>query len=138
MDLVKTGFISECAGARQLLLRIIPGEQHILPGQIEAGPSSISQPGKLFRQGKCGFTIEAFTHVAPGRCVLSSMNGEHDVVDPGIDHILHCIAIPLAAALLLAIHFWRVRKDGGISGRRWAASSAGGEAITPSSKIVRL
>ena len=31
-------------------------------------------------------------------------------------YILHCIAIPLAAALLIAIHFWRVRKDGGISG----------------------
>ena len=31
-------------------------------------------------------------------------------------YILHCVAIPLAAALLMAIHFWRVRKDGGISG----------------------
>ncbi len=31
-------------------------------------------------------------------------------------YILHCIAIPLAASLLIAIHFWRVRKDGGISG----------------------
>jgi quinol-cytochrome oxidoreductase complex cytochrome b subunit len=31
-------------------------------------------------------------------------------------YILHCIAIPLAAATLMAIHFWRVRKDGGISG----------------------
>ena len=31
-------------------------------------------------------------------------------------YILHCIAIPLAASLLLAIHFWRIRKDGGISG----------------------
>ena len=31
-------------------------------------------------------------------------------------YVLHCIAIPLAAALLIAIHFWRVRKDGGISG----------------------
>jgi cytochrome b6 len=30
--------------------------------------------------------------------------------------VLHCIAIPLATALLTAIHFWRVRKDGGISG----------------------
>ena len=30
-------------------------------------------------------------------------------------YILHCIAIPLGVALLLAIHFWRVRKDGGIS-----------------------
>jgi quinol-cytochrome oxidoreductase complex cytochrome b subunit len=31
-------------------------------------------------------------------------------------YILHCIAIPLAVSVLLAIHFWRVRKDGGISG----------------------
>jgi quinol-cytochrome oxidoreductase complex cytochrome b subunit len=31
-------------------------------------------------------------------------------------YVLHCIAIPLAAAMLIAIHFWRVRKDGGISG----------------------
>ncbi len=31
-------------------------------------------------------------------------------------YVLHCIALPLAAALLIAIHFWRVRKDGGISG----------------------
>ncbi len=31
-------------------------------------------------------------------------------------YVLHCIAIPLAAGLLMAIHFWRVRKDGGISG----------------------
>jgi quinol-cytochrome oxidoreductase complex cytochrome b subunit len=31
-------------------------------------------------------------------------------------YVLHCVAIPLGAALLMAIHFWRVRKDGGISG----------------------
>jgi quinol-cytochrome oxidoreductase complex cytochrome b subunit len=31
-------------------------------------------------------------------------------------YVLHCVALPLAAALLIAIHFWRVRKDGGISG----------------------
>jgi quinol-cytochrome oxidoreductase complex cytochrome b subunit len=31
-------------------------------------------------------------------------------------YILHCIAIPLVAAFLMGIHFWRVRKDGGISG----------------------
>ena len=31
-------------------------------------------------------------------------------------YVLHCIGIPLAAAMLLAIHFWRVRKDGGVSG----------------------
>ncbi len=31
-------------------------------------------------------------------------------------YVLHCIAIPLAAGGLIAVHFWRVRKDGGISG----------------------
>ena len=31
-------------------------------------------------------------------------------------YVFHCVAIPVAAALLMAIHFWRVRKDGGISG----------------------
>jgi quinol-cytochrome oxidoreductase complex cytochrome b subunit len=31
-------------------------------------------------------------------------------------YVLHCVAIPLAAGVLMAAHFWRVRKDGGISG----------------------
>ncbi len=31
-------------------------------------------------------------------------------------YVLHCVAIPLGVILLSAVHFWRVRKDGGISG----------------------
>src|SRR5215216_7788679 len=31
-------------------------------------------------------------------------------------YIWHCIAIPTIASVLMAVHFWRVRKDGGISG----------------------
>ena len=31
-------------------------------------------------------------------------------------YVLHCILIPLAATVLIAVHFWRVRKDGGVSG----------------------
>jgi quinol-cytochrome oxidoreductase complex cytochrome b subunit len=31
-------------------------------------------------------------------------------------YVLHCIAIPIAASVLMILHFWRVRKDGGISG----------------------
>ncbi|MED5329863.1 MAG: cytochrome b N-terminal domain-containing protein [Planctomycetota bacterium] len=31
-------------------------------------------------------------------------------------YVLHCVALPLVAGLLMAVHFWRVRKDGGISG----------------------
>lgn len=31
-------------------------------------------------------------------------------------YVLHCVFIPVVAGFLMAIHFWRVRKDGGISG----------------------
>src|SRR5437667_5755060 len=31
-------------------------------------------------------------------------------------YVLHCVALPLVVAVLIAVHFWRVRKDGGISG----------------------
>src|SRR5919198_747481 len=31
-------------------------------------------------------------------------------------YVLHVIAVPLATAVLIAVHFWRIRKDGGISG----------------------
>ncbi len=31
-------------------------------------------------------------------------------------YVLHCVGFPLVAATLMAVHFWRVRKDGGISG----------------------
>jgi len=31
-------------------------------------------------------------------------------------YVLHCVAIPLVAAFGMAVHFWRIRKDGGISG----------------------
>src|ERR671922_1382613 len=31
-------------------------------------------------------------------------------------YVLHCIFLPLFAGALMMVHFWRVRKDGGISG----------------------
>jgi quinol-cytochrome oxidoreductase complex cytochrome b subunit len=31
-------------------------------------------------------------------------------------YVLHCVVLPLAALVLMLLHFWRVRKDGGISG----------------------
>lgn len=30
-------------------------------------------------------------------------------------YVFHCILLPLVAAVMMAVHFWRVRKDGGIS-----------------------
>jgi cytochrome b6 len=29
-------------------------------------------------------------------------------------YVLHCVILPLVAAFFLAIHFWRIRKDGGL------------------------
>jgi quinol-cytochrome oxidoreductase complex cytochrome b subunit len=29
-------------------------------------------------------------------------------------YVLHCVILPLVAVLFLAIHFWRIRKDGGL------------------------
>src|SRR5256885_1717009 len=31
-------------------------------------------------------------------------------------YVLHCVGIPVVAIILMAVPFWRVRKDGGISG----------------------
>ena len=31
-------------------------------------------------------------------------------------YVLHIMVLPLVAASFLAVHFWRIRKDGGISG----------------------
>src|SRR6266513_3889442 len=31
-------------------------------------------------------------------------------------YVLHCIGIPIIASVFMILHFWRVRKDGGISG----------------------
>jgi quinol-cytochrome oxidoreductase complex cytochrome b subunit len=29
-------------------------------------------------------------------------------------YVLHCVILPLSAILLIAVHFWRIRKDGGL------------------------
>jgi quinol-cytochrome oxidoreductase complex cytochrome b subunit len=33
-------------------------------------------------------------------------------------YVLHIMVLPLTAAIFLAVHFWRIRKDGGVSGPR--------------------
>ena len=45
---------------------------------------------------------------------------DHDVEVSGNTllrfYVLHIMVFPLVAAVFLAVHFWRIRKDGGISG----------------------
>ncbi|MDQ1712600.1 MAG: menaquinol-cytochrome c reductase cytochrome b subunit, partial [Frankiaceae bacterium] len=31
-------------------------------------------------------------------------------------YVLHVLALPFVAVIFMAVHFWRIRKDGGISG----------------------
>ena len=42
--------------------------------------------------------------------------GANDIGDSALlrFYVLHCIFLPLLAAVLMAVHFWRVRKDGQI------------------------
>ena len=30
-------------------------------------------------------------------------------------YVLHCVVLPLIAVILVAVHFWRVQKDGGLT-----------------------
>ena len=32
-------------------------------------------------------------------------------------YVLHCVILPLAAVILIAVHFWRIQKDGGLTVR---------------------
>ena len=46
------------------------------------------------------------------------LRGDYDIGQSSLIrfYTLHVIFLPLAAAFLMAVHFWRIRKDGGISG----------------------
>jgi cytochrome b6 len=43
-------------------------------------------------------------------------------------YVLHCVILPLAAAVLVAIHFWRIRKDGGLYAHQSEPSRVAAEA----------
>jgi len=49
-------------------------------------------------------------------------------------YVLHCMILPLAALFFIAIHFWRIRKDGGL----YAQHSEQGLGITTSSERAPL
>jgi quinol-cytochrome oxidoreductase complex cytochrome b subunit len=47
-------------------------------------------------------------------------------------YVLHCMILPLAAILLIAVHFWRIRKDGGL----YVHQSESRSRITPETQTV--
>lgn len=53
-------------------------------------------------------------------------------------YALHCAAIPLAVAALSAVHFFRVRKDGGISGPPAAGPGAAPDLVHTWPALIRV
>jgi len=47
-------------------------------------------------------------------------------------YVLHCMVLPVTAVLLIGVHFWRIRKDGGL----YVPESASTEAETPVAGIT--
>jgi cytochrome b6 len=54
-----------------------------------------------------------------GHSVRFLMLGGHAVGENALlrFYVLHCVVLPLAAIWLIAVHFWRVQKDGGITSK---------------------
>jgi len=46
-------------------------------------------------------------------------------------YVLHCVILPLAAAFLVAVHFWRIRKDGGLYVQQSEPTAARAATKTP-------
>ena len=44
-------------------------------------------------------------------------------------YVLHCVILPLVAAMFVAIHFWRIRKDGGLYAQQSEQTRATAELI---------
>jgi quinol-cytochrome oxidoreductase complex cytochrome b subunit len=44
-------------------------------------------------------------------------------------YVLHCMILPMTIILFIAVHFWRIRKDGGL----YAPEEHGGSEVLPKS-----
>lgn len=68
--------------------------------------------------GAALLTVDGVSMITDASDVRFGLLGAPTVSEATLNrfYVFHCIAIPVAAALLMAVHFWRVRKDGGISG----------------------
>jgi quinol-cytochrome oxidoreductase complex cytochrome b subunit len=68
--------------------------------------------------GRQLLTLDGVEMITSGSDTRYALLGARAVGEEALNrfYVLHCIAIPLVAGFLMALHFWRVRKDGGISG----------------------
>jgi quinol-cytochrome oxidoreductase complex cytochrome b subunit len=51
-------------------------------------------------------------------------------------YVLHCVVLPLVAVALIAIHFWRIRKDGGLYVHQSEPSRLAAEAAAQANSAV--
>lgn len=68
--------------------------------------------------GSSILTLKDIQLVHPGDDIRFMLLGGSTVGESALlrFYVFHCAAIPVVIILLMAVHFWRVRKDGGISG----------------------
>lgn len=53
-------------------------------------------------------------------------------------YVLHCVILPIAAVLFIAVHFWRIRKDGGLYvKRREPVQDRAGDTVTVAAAIPK-
>jgi len=52
-------------------------------------------------------------------------------------YVLHCMILPLVAILFVAVHFWRIRKDGGLYARQSEPGTAAAEPVPAAAKGVQ-
>ena len=55
--------------------------------------------------------------IDPGRIIKNLLIGGSNVEQPALTrfYLLHIIFLPLLSIVLIGVHFWRIRKDGGLS-----------------------
>ncbi len=68
--------------------------------------------------GSSLLAVEGIPLVHPGSDVRFALLGGVAVGPAALMrfYVLHCVALPVLAGVLMAVHFWRIRRDGGISG----------------------
>ncbi len=88
----------------------------ITVGSNMARATPLPRPRRAGRRRSCNWAARTLIHV--GSDARFALLGGRFVGDATLlrFYVLHCVGIPLVAACLIAVHFWRVRKDGGISG----------------------
>src|SRR5438093_407778 len=88
-------------------------------------PSKVRRHATRLRFTRCmGRATPILGHEGPGHELIPGLNNVYDAraflfgggeIGPHTllrFYILHCIFIPLVASLFMAVHFWRIRRDG--------------------------